>query len=305
MSGAIGHRLGQRIAAIARVATLLLALAGPAAWLALDALQARAHELAGDAGARMLAYGEQHQLEGVNTLMLNGLALRMQAGTTAEPPRRVLDELGARCRARAGQLREQLQQAAHGKLPPRIAARALDPSVQLADEHSGFLGCLDLGGDRVSPSELLARARRFSVEADVAELGALRFAWARKQARATRFVTVWSDGPLPLARAFPASGDAPGSDAPGMPRPAHSRRVLSAWAVGAAPLLVAYESDAPVTTAFREYAAVLRSAGQRVQLGTPEGDGTRWLTAQSGDTTHALIVSPHATGSLLAITALR
>jgi hypothetical protein len=304
MSESSGHRLRRRIGGIARVATLLLSLALPGAWLALDALQARAHELASDAGARMLAYGEQHQLEGVHTLMLNGLALRMQAGTSADGPQRVLDELGDRCRARAGQLPEQLLERTRGKLPPRIAARALDPIVRLADEHGGFLGCLDLGAERVAPSELLARARRFSVEADVSELGALRFVWARKQARATRFVTVWSDGPLPLARAFPTSGDAPGNDAPGLPRPARTRRVLSAWAVGAAPLLVAYESRAPVATAFTEYAAALRTAGQHVQFGATERDGTRWLIAQRRDAGHALIASPRPAGSLLAITAL-
>jgi hypothetical protein len=305
MKERIGRELYRRLSALARLATLLLVLTALCAWLALDALRARAHELAGDAGARMLAYGEQHQLEGVHTLMLNGLALRMQAGSSADLPEQVLAVLGARCRARAGQLPVSLLETARGKLPPRIAARAFDPVIELADERSGFLGCLDLGAQRLEPSELLARARRFSAEADVAELGALRFVWARREPRATRYVAVWSDGPLPLARAFPATGDAPGVDAAGLPRPADSRRVLSAWAIDAQPLLVAYEQRAPLPTALSSYAIALRAAGQRVRVGPPEADGSRWLIAERGDAVHAVIASSRGTGTLIAITALR
>jgi len=306
MKQRISRELWHRIGGLTRVASLLLSIAAPCAWLGLDALRARAHELAADAGAGMLAYGERHRLEGVHTLMLNGLALQLQAGTSTDAPQRVLDVFAARCRTRAGQLPVQLQERARGKLPPLIAARAFDPVIQLTDERGGFLGCLDLGAQRIEPSELLERARRFSADADVAELGALRYAWARRGPRATRYVAVWSDGPLPLARAFPANGDAPGTDAPGLPRPERSRRVLSAWAVGAAPLLVAYEHHAPVETALAGYAAALRASGQSVQLGAPEPepDRTRWLIAQRGDAAHAVIASARASGTLLAVTPL-
>jgi hypothetical protein len=294
----------RRACGLLRVASLLLTGAALCAWLALDALHARADELASDAGARMLAYGREHALQGAHTLMLNGLALRLVAGTSQDPPARVLAALGERCRARDGQLTLQLQERARGKLPPRIASRAFDPVLQLGGEHGGFLGCLDLGAQRVEPSELLARARRFAREADVAELGALRFVWTRREQRATRYVALWSDGPLPLARAFPRSGDAPGTDLADLPRPAGSRRILSAWQVGAAPLLVSYEDRAPVQRALPSYAATLRARGQRVVLGAPQPDGTRWLFARRGDTATAVIASPRAGGSVLTLTRL-
>ncbi|HMI92557.1 MAG TPA: hypothetical protein VK509_14380, partial [Polyangiales bacterium] len=77
------------------------------------------------------------------------------------------------------------------------------------------------------------------------------------------------------------------------------------WAVGSAPMLVAYEQRMPVERALPEYAAALRADGRRVKLGAPEPDGARWLIAQRGSAVHAVIASPRTSGSMLAVTALQ
>lgn len=294
-----------RMLAVARVLALLGALLAPGLWLGMDALQARASELIDDAGASMLAYATRDRLEGTRTLLLNGLRLRMQVGTTKDPAERVLTVFAARCRARSGDLALQLQERLHGRLPARLVAKAFDPVLQLGDARGGFVGCLDLGAQRVLAADLFARLRRFALAADVAEIGALRFAWVRSEGRDTRYVALWSDQPLPLRSAFPALGDAPGSDLPRVPRPIATRRVLSAWQEGAAPMLVAYASARPAPAALRGYEPQLRAQGYRLQRGVSAHDGAPWLLASRAEQSVAVIAAAHGSGSLLLVTPLR
>jgi hypothetical protein len=286
---------------------MLLLLLAPGTWLGLAALHARASELIDDAGAGLFAVVAQGKLEDAHSLLLNGLRLRMLTGSSADPPERVSAVLAQRCRTRSGELSVQLQERAHGRLPPRIT-RALDPVLQLGGTDGGFVGCLDLGSQRVTPEDLLARMRRFARSADVSEIGALRFAWVRREAHATRFVALWSDQRLPLRDAFPPVGDAPGSDVPSVPRPSASRRVLSAWREGAAPMLVAYESSRPVDRALLDYEVALQAGAYRIEHATArrehELEGTRWLLASRADRSVAVIASAHANGALLIVTPL-
>lgn len=53
---------------------------------------------------------------------------------------------------------------------------------------------------------------------------------------------MWTDGPMNIKQMFPSTGDVPGVEFPGLPRPPRSRRVLSAWEEGQAPALNIYES---------------------------------------------------------------
>jgi hypothetical protein len=289
------------------VSSLLLLLLSSGVWLALDSLHARASELIDDAGAGLFAVVAQGKLEAAHTVLLNGLRLRLLTGTSDDPPERVSAVLAERCRSRSGELAVQLQEHAHGKLSPTIA-RALDPVLQLDDPNGGFVGCLDLGAGRVAPEELLARIGRFARNADVAEIGALRFAWVRREGRRTRFVALWSDERVPLRDAFPPVGDAPGSDVPRFPRPNATRRVLSAWQEGAAPMLVAYESSLPPERALHDYEVVLQASGARVEHAAAalehDRDATRWLLASRADRSAAVIVAPRAHGSLLIVTPL-
>jgi hypothetical protein len=297
--------LRARVLPIARVLALLGALLAPGLWLGMDALHARASELIDDTGASMLAYAAQGRLEGAHTLLLNGLRLRMQVGTTRDPAERVLAVFAGRCRARSGGVALQLQEGLHGRLPAKLVTQTFDPVLQLGDARGGFVGCLDLGAQRVLPADLLARLSRFARAADVAEIGALRFAWARSEGRDTRYVALWSDQPLPLRSAFPALGDAPGSDVPRVPRPSATRRVLSAWQEGAAPMLVAYASAQPAPAALRGYEPQLRARGYRLQRGVSAHDDAPWWLASRAEQSVAVIAAAHGSGSLLLVAPLR
>jgi hypothetical protein len=177
--------------------------------------------------------------------------------------------------------------------------------LQLGDARGGFVGCLDLGAQRVLPADLLGRLSRFARAADVAEIGALRFAWARSEGRDTRYVSLWSDQRLPLRGAFPARKDAPGSDVPRMPRPIATRRVLSAWQEGAAPMLVAYASARPAPVVLRGYESQLRAQGYRLQRGASARADAPWLLAARAEQSAAVIVAAHGSGSLLLVAPLR
>jgi hypothetical protein len=74
-------------------------------------------------------------------------------------------------------------------------------------------------------------------------------------------VTLWSDGPLPIGRMFPAEGDAPGTDSTLVPRPAGSRRTLSAAIDGYPAAVRIYESSQDAEAMARAAAPALMAKG--------------------------------------------
>jgi hypothetical protein len=82
-------------------------------------------------------------------------------------------------------------------------------------------------------------------EAPFAEGGppSFRFLYAQPGAEGTVAVSVAADRAIDLERLFPRSGDAPGADAPGLPRPPGSRRILSAREGGTGQQITMYAGD--------------------------------------------------------------
>ena len=90
----------------------------------------------------------------------------------------------------------------------------------------------------------------------------------------SRVVTLWSEGSLDLGRMFPAAGDAPGTDSSVVPRPAGSRRTLSASVEGFPAAIRIYESAASPDELVASAGAALRAAGF-VEATSPGANGTR------------------------------
>jgi hypothetical protein len=257
-------RVARPVAAMARLGCMLAALCTLAILaLGLDA-RARAHELMQDAGSVMLGYADTDHFDPARTLVLNGTPLHLRSGSTADSVSALLDIFHQRCKrvgAGLGQL------AAPGALSAREALHvpALDGVLRLNDERGGYVACLDLRASSLTITELRARVRAFIATGDAGAVGDVRLLWARRQGQHTSYVALWSEGRLPLQEMFPTSGDAPGRDAPDLPRPRGARRTLSAWQQDAQPLLVSYGLPEAVTAVAPRYRAELAALGFRVR----------------------------------------
>lgn len=264
---------------------------------------ARAHvdELALGAGAAMLRYAGADQVDAERTLVVNGLRIHVSSGGTKDAPREVLDFFHARCRERGIRFDAR---AATGRraarLPPWAGGLPLDGVLRLDDGERGYVACLDLGGRHLSPDELLQRTRRFLAEGDLAHVGGLRFAAVERHAERTSYVAIWTEGSLPLWRAFPPDRDAPGKDLAAVPRVPGTRRVLSAWQVDAAPMLAVYHAEATTAQVLAgRYRRSLEAAGFQVRA---SGANDRSLVASRGGGWCLIVFADDGSGAAAAVT---
>ena len=265
--------------------------------------RARADELVMDVGTQMLSYARATQLDAPRTLVVNGLPLHVLSGSTRDAVSTLLDTFDARCHRASGQLDRWAQELPGHRRWPRIAEQALDPVLRREDLHGGYVACLDLGAQTVSAEDLLERLRRFLEHGDLSEVGDLRFAWASRSGDATTYVGVYTDGPVPLGAAFPAEGDAPGTDVTGVPRPSHGRRVLSAFQRDAAPMLASYESTVTPQVALQSFGAQL--ARQGLTPSAPEGAGHALYASTSRGEVDILAFASVTSGDKTLLTVVR
>lgn len=296
------------IAGLARVAALLCALCAPSLFVLTYGARARAGEWLQDAGEVMWRYSSRSSADGENprTLFVNGAALRLSTGHTHDAPSAVLDAFQKRCAQRAAQVpidartRRELAAARLEWLP------GLEGVLRFGGPRSGQLACLDTGVGRPDANELVRRLLRFSTSFDVHDLGDLRFAWARRTDEGTRYLTISTDGPLPLRRMFPSAGDAPGVDPLWLPRPTNSLRVLSAWQDGEVPLLVSYASKGTAAALQARYAQELEAKGFRVRSpAAHEGSEAALLITRGSNLSAALITAPRDGGARATLFDLR
>ncbi len=274
----------------------VVGLAGALALVVLHgAAQARVDELAADLGRYLLGVEGAREAEPV-ALQVNGLPLWLRSGVSQQPVAEVLDELERRCVDAAG-LRDLLPAGARMHIPGPIGRGVL----RRDDGSRGYVACLDPGQPLDRP-QLIARLEAFTRTTDLAELGVLRFGWVEGDGSSTHYVAIDSAGALPLSQAFPSSGDAPGTDARGLPRPPGARRILSAGLASAAPGLTAYHAPAPAAPTAAGYVEALGAAGFR--LSQPDPTQHAWLV-RDGGAHYALTVAPDGDGSVVSLAALR
>jgi hypothetical protein len=73
-------------------------------------------------------------------------------------------------------------------------------------------------GMRLSVSDLTSRLQDFAKTGDLSAVGELRYVLAHRVDGKTAVLTMWTEGPTPLLKMFPTSGDAPGRDPQEVPR---------------------------------------------------------------------------------------
>ena len=260
---------------IARALGILAVASALLTAVAIAHVQARASELASEVAPALLAYAGAARDEGARVLRVNGASVELRTGVTADSIEVVL----ARQREACG------------------AADVL-PIVHWRSAMQGVLGCF-APPDGMSLSE---RLLAFVRSGDLAALGEPRVTWVLAADGARRYALLSAPDPLALTRMFPAQGDAPGFDAPGLPRPPHARRVLSAVQEGDEPMLVAYRSDLAVEELERTYGELLEAQGRRVDRGDGP-DGPR-LLVRSDDRAQLVLLGSDGSGALAVIVPL-
>jgi hypothetical protein len=153
--------------------------------------------------------------------------------------------------------------AAKQKLEARLpkGSSLFDGVLRTESDKEGVVACIDTSG-KLGLQELLGRLQRFQKSGDLADVGELRYALARKVGDKTSVLMAWTEGSMPVLRMFPASGDAPGVDPVDVPRVPGMRRLLSTWENGEPYALALYSApgQAPGPLAAR-YRSELTLAG--------------------------------------------
>jgi len=212
------------------------------------------------------------------TIALNGAHIRLASGHSEQTLHALLDRAERDCRERSGGL-----DARAGALHRKSGRPRLSNGI-LRAEHGkeGLVACLDLGPAELSLDDLAAKLSDFARHGDLQNLGGVRMLRAEARAQGAFFVTVSTDGAVPLWRMFPAEGDAPGLDAPDVARPVGSRRVLSAWQEQGAPAIHVYETQQALDVLWPKYARDLAASGWK--------EDTRPSTQTPGTTRSALFM---------------
>ncbi|MDQ3031029.1 MAG: hypothetical protein M3Y87_01325 [Myxococcota bacterium] len=204
--------------------------------LAVVARQVRAetNEIMMGVGAQMMQYADADAQDAPRTLVLNGQQLAFGSGHTDDHDvGEVLDFFQARCSQRNGRLVDHVRELASERDVPASETSMLDGTLRESTPRGGYVACFDVGEERESFEGLLARLTAFTDSGNLAELGGLRYVYARAlENGGTHFLVFHTDDRLNIYEMFPATGDAPGADPAGLPRPASVRRLLSAWEDG-------------------------------------------------------------------------
>jgi hypothetical protein len=186
--------------------------------LLLQSVRADVEDVLSGAGATILEYPGAPR-EGLRKLHLNGVRVSFRTQTIEAPLVDVLAHYETLCRTRGAGLADQLRTIA---------------TQTGGSDRAGYVACLDMGDAPQSLGTLVSRFVSFSETGDLRELGALRYALARRitgnSRESTFLLTMWADSAVHLHRMLPHGGaDAAGHDPVGVPRPLGSQRILSVW----------------------------------------------------------------------------
>ena len=225
----------RRCAGFARVLTVLLVVFSLLLLCSARAALARSDDAMMDLGRHLMALAESGVAD-QRGVVINGQRLGFRVFSTEQGLETALDFYQAWCHGDGGPFAE--QEAALALLDeswvgePQTSHSWKDLVMRSSDDEMGFVACLKHGVANASSEELALRLRTFFASGNLHDLGQFHYAAVSKVGATVRVVVVWTDGDFFPLRMFPASGDAPGFDPIGLPRPPSGRRVLSAGELG-------------------------------------------------------------------------
>ena len=211
------------------------------AFSCLSSAQARLAESMQDFSALFSQLTKATSRSKESRLDVNGLELHRITASTRLSVKDTLDRLEGLCRDRGG-----LEGIERLLKNSGAASSSAWPSIihgvyRNQGANQGTIACIDTGGP-LGVTDLTRRLQEFARTKNLAALGKLRYALARRNGPRTSVLVFWTDGDARLLEMFPKSGDAPGTDLPGVPRPEQSVRLLSAAERGSPYSITAYRS---------------------------------------------------------------
>ncbi|AKF11659.1 hypothetical protein [Sandaracinus amylolyticus] len=232
--GSAWGRLRAILPNLARLFAFLLVVYAVAMVIVARQVRAETNEIMLGVGSQMMTYAEADAQDSPRTLHVNGQRLLFGSGHTANHDvDEVLDFFEARCTSRDGRLVERVHELYEQRQMPVPDTSMLDGTLRDSTERSGYVACFDVGEEREGVEGLLARLQSFADSGNLARMGGLRYVYARRtDDGGTHFLVFHTDEELNVYEMFPSTGDAPGADVDGLPRPANTRRLMSAWEEG-------------------------------------------------------------------------
>lgn len=211
---------------------------------------------------------------GLTRLIVNGESVHVAAGVVPDRLEDAVHRIEGSCRADIAGM--EASETAPSSEPRRALLDALmDAARSMTTTQGSTTTVLCLADNDATRNRSFAdRLAAFADTHDLASVGSLRQFVLTPGAGGTRVIAVWLPARFPLDRAFPEAGDAPGSDALGVPRPEASRRVLTAVAEGHPHVVRVYESTrSDVHDVSRAYLSALERHGWRAHAGAERLDG--------------------------------
>jgi len=210
-----------------RVSGLLTFFCGAAVLLGVRVVDAQMDELLHGLGAELMSYPAS-PTELPRAVYVNGARFFLRSTTVEAPVDEVLDHYQALCEGRDAGLSARLSE-----LAGKISIHGASNTRRTGGASGGHVSCLDLGPVAVDATNLIYRLLLFTQTGNAAQVGALRYAYARPSdddPGQSFLLTMWTEGPLDLFEVLPMKGlDVPGRDPEGLPRPPGMQRILSAW----------------------------------------------------------------------------
>jgi hypothetical protein len=292
MRFSMGFGSKQAWPALARIAVAsVIALASIAALALCSATTAVGETLTTFGGVFAELTGAQSR-SGVGRLSINGLDVNYMTATTPLTVDEALDRVQHMCSEHGGlNPLGLLLDSKHNK-HSRRAGSLLRGVLRNGGKSEGTIACLDTGTPLNLP-EFVRRLRLFAKNGDLSALGEFRYALMRREGKGTSLLVLWSEGKAPLLQMFPPTGDAPGTDPVGVPRPDHTTRLLATSLLGSPYEISVYRAPERSPSDLRRW-----YDEQLTRLGwwTLDG-GSNQLIARRNDQTIVVRIGLEATGS--------
>ncbi len=238
--------------------------------------QTQADEGAMGVGRQLAAMGDL--LQEPHRINLNGQAIWMSSGVTDESAKTVLDRFETHCRANQGASADLWKQLGKKGMAVQAAPAGKNPLTFLrrGNDDEGVVSCLAKTPDQEKDG--VKAALKFVKTHDLGDLGALRYAYAKKGTHGTQVLVAWTEDHFKLDNLYPqGSNDVPGTDSDLAPRPpGKTLRLFSAHMDGTPYGVRVYQSSAGTPKEVTDYYdAEMKKRGFGRLLDKSDMDGSR------------------------------
>lgn len=246
-----------RWAGVARVALYLMLINFGVTYLLMRSAYAGAEKTVKRLGDELTKQLGSRLIGEPQAMSVNGQLLFLSAKETDLSVKAVLDQFDSHCVAHSGGLREEfakmpgfdqrkLALPASMRDPGRIGVVRSDATNADDGETEAHLVCIAQPEGTKGVAGVIDHVNEFLKTGDLSRIGEMRYVAARKVGDGkTQVIAIWTEGVFNIEAMFPDTGDVPGSDTPGVPRPPSSIRRLSAVVPDHPYALRSYDAAAP------------------------------------------------------------